>query len=986
MDPLGAVWMARRFWAFLNCLFPFLSRLSRRAAAATRPWIDRTGLPARLAQIRGTPSGRAALGLAERFYWKDLSSHRADWESLPPSGLAVLRPVFLVSVALVLLLPLAMRSGSVAPPAAAEAPTAAGPEWCKALCLVAFAAAWGLLLAAAAASNRTALAVTAPLFLFGFGVAATAAPRSWWNLLAPAVALAALYLGERRATDARRRRMAAGTAVSLLVGAASGIVAVVFTPAGSLLHGRTALLLTGAAIGAPIGAVVMLAAGRARALRGSVPFPVVAASFAFWAATLASLGRIAWGGGLAGLSDDVFMMAHYWGGFLWPLWYYVGIGAVFAVLKTSSVLTEAIEDTVPTRLLAPVLLIALLAGLWITWSETILAAAGGSLAATAPAVLARATYAVARWTWAEPVRSFTSDHLRWVLAAAAAWAIWLAARRRLSSGSLGSLVFQVLLAWLAIYEYFFETVSLTRSHGHTIVFLFTFSLAMLWATHAAGLKFSLRSSPAWPQEGRVALYGSVLLFVLLAIHTRAALSDTRIVDEIFLSMLRGIVDVGLPVFLFAFAERRLRGTPLPARMLLGPFCLGAVWNLVLLALDKVIEARGSLTALGANLGAQVQAMAARGFSGGVSGRVPDLPVAWWLIRSLLFVAALVATARIARRRLAGREATAAPVSFATVAFAAGFASFAKTAVDLPLLPERASALISPYLRSLQIDANFIATYLSFLLPALVFVLGITSKGRGPVRRCVLAAGIAAAMQAAASALWPGREPWLRATGLGTTLVLAGAGLLVLLLRAMRGRVEEDLAPARGTSRSRVAAAFAAIVAVALGAAAVAQLRHGRMVPRTIEGLDQPLPVPESWTLVADHPAGALAVFSKSRAPGTGPRLSIRLDDVTDEGAVGLARRLAQEESRAAARFEPLGVSTLERFYPGAVALRYSYAPPGAATASLLATAVIVPRQDGRALVLTLFDCATVDEWERLGWDLAWIATELRRIGSVAPRP
>ena len=44
--------------------------------------------------------------------------------------------------------------------------------------------------------------------------------------------------------------------------------------------------------------------------------------------------------------------------------------------------------------------------------------------------------------------------------------------------------------------------------------LFLITVWVLWLTHVVGLKFSGRGTANWPQEGRLPLYGAVLLFVL----------------------------------------------------------------------------------------------------------------------------------------------------------------------------------------------------------------------------------------------------------------------------------------------------------------------------------------------------------------------------------------------------------------------------------------------------------------------------------------
>ena len=59
------------------------------------------------------------------------------------------------------------------------------------------------------------------------------------------------------------------------------------------------------------------------------------------------------------------------------------------------------------------------------------------------------------------------------------------------------------------------------------------------------------------------------------------MGDPKVVDEVFLYLFRGIVDVGLPYFLYVYAGRQFKELPVPAGRLFAAFCAGALSTLPL---------------------------------------------------------------------------------------------------------------------------------------------------------------------------------------------------------------------------------------------------------------------------------------------------------------------------------------------------------------------------------------------------------------------
>lgn len=104
----------------------------------------------------------------------------------------------------------------------------------------------------------------------------------------------------------------------------------------------------------------------------------------------------------------------------------------------------------------------------------------------------------------------------------------------------------LVLLWFLISKYLFQFLSFGRSRAHSVALLTVFGMWLVWLFHTTGLKLSLEFSPAWPSAGRLCLYAAVVLFCLLEVNARAIPGDFRVMDEIFLVMFRGVVDVGLP--------------------------------------------------------------------------------------------------------------------------------------------------------------------------------------------------------------------------------------------------------------------------------------------------------------------------------------------------------------------------------------------------------------------------------------------------------
>jgi hypothetical protein len=978
MDVSQTVGSIRKFSNFLMCLFPFLPRWWDRIRNFLLPILTQIGLVRLWQFIQSSPRWRALHSVLERFYWRDYSKDLREWEKLPALGIGLLRIIFLLTLALAVFLPVAMLWPVPGLPLPlGDGKTVMVAAWSVLLWGVSFSFAWACLLGGAAVSNRPAALAMLACFTYLFGAAATALPRSGWNgLLALGIAITAVA-AQRRGAVETGRQIWRGAAFCVPAGILAGIFITVFTPLGNFLpHAR---LATGMTAGAGFGLVLW---GVSRWLPRPSGEPdgrtgpgLIGIVLLLAAVCGLFLGMLAVRGGLSLMAGSLYPLIGLWSTYLWPVWYFIGIGVIFKLLKHARILTAGFQELLPLRYFAPLVILFVLTGTVLTWSESF---TGFTFLEKFPVLLrgcADLYHRVTPWLWSRPLRALTADWLKWVFLFDLAAVIWLLARRRLNGELLASLLFKTFLAWFLIYEYLFEYFSFTRSGAHSVAVLFCIAIWMLWLTHVVGLRLSSRGSAGWPQEGRIALYGAVLLFVLLNLHARAAAGDSKVVDEVFLYLFRGIIDVGLPYFLYVYAGRRFKELPVPAGRLFAAFCAGAFWTLPLNALDRLVAA-GSWRALSADLDVRLAAM----YAGNPIRALPlspEFPAIWILLRGVLAVGAVVLVAAWLQRRLKESPAKPAALIFLVMAFGTGLASFAK-----------AQMLISPFVQSSELDAHLLAVYFAYSLPALVLGLVVTARWGTAAARWVAGILAAAAVHFPVAVLWPAREPWLRSTGLIVTLGLAGLGLFLLLVLAARRRIEAALGqdpadapalpplpPLIGARARWILTGLAAAGLLWMG---LHQLPQGWMVPRTGIGLPGAVDIPAVWQPAASPSAGCLAAFRRRPDSLFAPELRITREPCPAGGRKALVQRLLTVMSQSMPQLAVQRVESWDGWYPGSYAVDFSYNRmlPDRSEYPGSGTVVILPGAGEEAVALTLTS-GDIDGWISARWDLARIARSLR---------
>lgn len=983
-DAINAL---RRLWQFLVTAFPGLGRIAERAGRWVSVLVTNPVVAPIWNRVVASPYGQAALKIVQQFLWRDYSKERIDAGLLPPEGHAVLRPVMSLAAVMCLAVPLAM----IAPWPAVAADLvvgASGPVagWSIGLWLLAMAVAWSSLLVGVAACNRPAFVATLVVFAYFLAYAAfSRLPPSLWNLPLPMVVLGALAFAEARCARPGREGLFASAMTVLAVGMGMG-----FFFAGLFPFGRTPVPLRLAA-GAVAGLLVLAwtrCGNRvsARLAAAGQSAPVVQNALA--ALLVVFYLGLALRGGLGVPGSATVEFLELWSGYLWPVWYILGTGLIFKLLNQTRVLTQSIREVVPARWLVPVLLLLLAAGVVVAWSDYVLDTLGFGWPMPFVTLMGTVYHATAGFIWSEPLYAYSAAWMRWVLLVDLAIASWLAVRRRLTAAAILVLLGQTLLLWFVISQYYLNYLGFSRAGSYTPLVALLLAMALLWMLYRSGLTRAVGASPHWPAVGRVAISAAIMLFVVLEVHSRAALHDALAFDRIFLYTFRGVVDFGLPYLLSVYASRRLTALPVSTAQMIGAFATGAVVALSLNVLDKLVAAGGSLARLAADMAARFD-LIVNGQMDRLPELVPDPSLAWTVTRGLLAVAALVLVAVAVSRRTKGQERAPAVVLFSLIAAGAGMAAFSQIWLELPIVSPRWAQLVIPYRTSMDVDAHIIALFLSYTLPAMV--LGLAAARSNGATRLWLAAGVAsaAALHVMAVMLWPGEEPWLRSSGMLWTCCIAGVGLFAVLLRAVRLRVEAVMPDAvlegdraQGALIGRRGVVVVALIgALAVGAVAIAQLRAGRLVDRDVAGLPAALPLPAAWRPLDTLPPGVAAGFTRSTVSVGPPVLMVELREAPEEGIEALLEALLGETAASLTDFELYrGPESWQHHLDGAVAVDFFFSSPQANGATLLmaGSMALLPVEDGPVVGVWLI--ANLHDFHARRWDMVLIAESLDTAG------
>lgn len=811
MDFLNIIATLRKFGNFLAGLFPALAVLGNRIFE----FLKLKDVNAFLEKQRNKPPFSAIAPIVDRFFWKDYAKDRLEIEKLAPEMVPILKLVALISVFLVFLMPLCLVfHGNPVKISLANGAASSAPAWSVWCWIFVSAFAWACLATGAAISNRLALVVISLGAVYTLGTCALFLPRSYWNIsLSFSILLGIMISAKVLPMNSLRDKISA-VITSVISGAPTGLVITALSPVHHYV--KPFVLQWAGSIGSLLG---LLSLGAAREKKSDTQ-PLRLFILTITSTSLIYLISLILRGGLSPVGDQLLASIRLCNAYLWPIWYYIGVGIIYKLLKNARIISRAVQDLMPKRSFVPLALVALTAGLVIFWSPVI------SMAYFPPHPLAPLSWAFIpvyqyyRSMLNDPTNIYTSEWMRWVFAIDVFVVAWMIGKRKLTNENVGSLAYFTLLGWFFIAEYTFQISSFSHAPRHSEVLITFFAIWLLWLFHTSILEICSESSRLWPAQGRQLLYSGFVCLCLLEIAARTTVHDYNVSNEVFLMMFRGIIDVGIPYFLFVFATRRLKKLPISTLRLFQAFCLGAVFTFPMNILDKFALSGGTMSGFLNLWKTEVELSRTTGV---ISESIPHLPIEWLLLRAVLFSAALVLLSsgmryirsqqwQLRRRPQAisnpeeesvsttsqsanekSPPGTYSSLVFLLISFAGGFASFSKTAVDLPL-PNDWKVLLSPFSMNVYLDYYWLVAYLSSWLSALIFLLLMPQNANGLKKKSQFITAIigAIAVNFGSNWLFPGKEYELVSANVLAIVSVTGIGLFLFLAQLVWTRLNRDL--------------------------------------------------------------------------------------------------------------------------------------------------------------------------------------------------
>jgi hypothetical protein len=993
VNPVQIIATLRKLGNYLVGLFPALLALSDWVAKQVEKAASHPSVSPHLERLLRVPTIGAIWKVIRRFYWRDYSKDRLDLTESPPECLALLRPVFQLCALLVVAIP--FTQFAVGPVAIETMGGYQGiaPGWSVVLWCICLPIAWSALVAGAGLSNRIAYAVAAIGCLYYLASCTLSFPRSYWNALVGIGVIATYAMCERNRRSENNIDWKA-ILTGITIGVPSGIQLVAMTPlrefAVSLMPKEFASITAGAVIGVVL-SMVAYAWARLPAdqkkpfgFRGQPVSPAVLV-WAQWVLFLTYCASAVARGGLAQTGGLVLSSLSLSNPFLWPAWYFVGVGIVFKLMGSSRVISNAASTTISPRLLQPALIALLVFCTMVAFADRIV----GYLILQQGALAEQAQnfwyffYQLGREPiWSNPNNAATVHWLSWVLLFDVCVVTILFMLKRLTNAAVTRLAYITCLAALLIWEYLFQLGSFARSGMHSVLALFLFAAWLLWLMHTVGWSISVRSSPMWPAVGRFAMYSGITLFCLLEIHARTAARDFRVANEVFLSMFRGVIDFGLPYFLYLYTSSRFPQLPVKLSTLFGVYICGALMSLALNAGDKLAVAGWSIERLNSLVNALVESVSSTGRVS-LDMLVPDN---WLVMRAVIYCAALVLVAVATAKRLRGSQMLSAANLFLLVAFASGVVSFSTSYVDLPL-PNYVRVLTAPMTQQLLFNADVFLAYLAYWIPALILVI---AQFPPKVNLGVKLTGGAVLAMVAHYLIFAGyqiHEFWLRATGaLQTGLVFALALFALLVAFATHTlspqttgeeHVNDQLMPYEGVCTLLI------MSMVLFAGVGFMQVNSLTIATVDVAPISRTLSVPTRWQLVPAPPSNdpeAATVFRAQEKDGSLSLIAVGKVKSHRDGVMALAKQLTQK-AVASGSFPNLELVSVETWTrrsgrPGATAFYFQYdMPKGNAMVPMIGLSVLVPSSSDFTEYYTLY--TNPSDFETNQWHLAQMVKSAR---------
>jgi hypothetical protein len=831
----------RKLGNYIAGLFPILAVFADWCKAKLARFSDAIGLSALLQRAAETPAVSAVVKVAERFYWRNYSKDRIDLEEASQDSLEIMRPILQLCIVLCLLIPLTQFKIWPVNIEAFSGFKGIAPGWSVVLWLLALPTAWAALLFGAARSNRAALTAAGMGAAYFLSTCVVALPRSYWNLFLSAAVYLALFIGMRIHQATSKTDFLKSISAAMLIGVPTGIQLFCTTPLKPTVGRLIPLpydqvgIIAGAAIGCLLGILIVIAA---RVFKSPiVPWKnalgLLCLLLAYESSALARSDLSQAGS----LNYSSLSLSN---AYLWPVWYLLGVGIIFKLIGSSKVVANAVVSLFPPLLLRAVLLSSLSLALLVAVSEPALQywnPLNGPVPGLITAFFLFFYRLSAGVIWNQPLNAMTAHWFTWVLLSIAAVLLIMAIQRRLTDAALAKLFYLACLGALLIWEYTFQLSSFSRTPTHSVIALFLFGAWLLWLMHTVGWTMSVRSSPMFPSAGRLPLFGAILLFCLLEIHARAAIADFRIMNEVFLAMFRGVIDVGLPYFLYVYVSRRLPQLPVAVSALFIAFVAGALVSLPLNILDKLAAANWSIDGFNAIVQMQTKSLLQYGH--------PNIDLFlsnfWLAMRAACYALILFAVA------LAVRSKSAAV--FILVAFASGTTAFSRSMIELGL-PGELRGLLAPITQELTFNVNVLFSYLAYNLPALMIGAAKLLATKARTFWLILATACGALLQFSIFLANQRYDVFLRASGMIYDALL----LLVCIFLILTALLLQKLGPTEPLDEEQpllpAPMLMRVLISLVIGFSALScwQLAFWKTHKENVKSISQSIVVPARWNL------------------------------------------------------------------------------------------------------------------------------------------
>jgi hypothetical protein len=575
--------------------------------------------------------------------------------------------------------------------------------------------------------------------------------------------------------------------------------------------------------------------------------------------------------------------------------------------------------------------------------------------------------------WSNPLNTLAVHWFSNVLWFDVSLVVILSIQRRLTNEALIRLLFLNIFAFLLIWEYVFQMSSFLRTPTHSLTVLFLFSVGLLWLLHTVGWDLSSKSSPAWPAAGRLSIYGGIATFALLEIFARTACSDFKMMNELFLAMFHGVIDIGLPYYFLVWTTNRVKKLPVKIPALLGVFCVGAATALIFNVLEKFAAVGCSLPALNDVVNTQCRTLREIG-SVNIDLAIPEV---WYFARAAIYTGALGAVYAFSKRKFANRENASDAILFLLVAFGSGIASFAETLVELPL-PTEVRALLAPCTQELLFDCNLFQNYLAYWIPALL--LGLAQLyGRERATKWFLFA-IPPAMAAHFFISWSYSqyEVYWRACGSLYTILLVPAGIFVIFVALYLNRFASTQEESERDKKATLLTPKTMIAAMAIAELILIPLAFVRsnikFDHQQMPAISRDISISKTWQRGTDS---GVATFVRRVDGGQSSLLQIGTIDSEGLDSRQLLKKLFVQAAQSG-QYPNLAVVSVEpwgKYYPNALACNFAYEIPRSNPPMTMAgISVLVPSSPERTEFYTLHTLPSELDHEQ--YELAWTIKNL----------